>query len=185
MVFLRNEATGFLKPLQGSEGFVEAAFGGGHGALDESQQAVVAPVVQIFGLKGAGFEFAEAAHAPEVLSELVDQDFFGGVGGLVLVAKGGAEVIELGGIFVRQDELLGVETVLEGVLRGTQLSDGALGSGTVLGVSAIDFGTRVNGVTGKVYWLGGLGGGLIGRHVEEEPARKIAGAERRSALPRH
>jgi len=74
-----------------------------------------------------------------VLSELVDQDFFYGVGGLVFIAEGGAEMIELGGIFAGQDELLGVQTVLEGVLRGTQFSDDTLGSCTVLGVGAICF----------------------------------------------
>jgi hypothetical protein len=59
--------------------------------------------------------------------------------GLVLPAKSGAQVIELGGVFVGQDELLGVETVLEGVLRRTELPDGAFGPGTVLGVGAICF----------------------------------------------
>ncbi len=105
---------------------MEPALGGGHRALDESQQAVVAPGVQIFGFPGASFEFAEAAHAPEVLGELVDQDFFDGVSGLVLVAESGAEMIELGGVFAGQDELLGVEAVLEGVLRRTAFSDDTL-----------------------------------------------------------
>ena len=121
---------------------MKSPFGGGHGALDESEEAVIAPRVEILGLQGSGFEFAEAAHAPEVLGELVDQNFFDGVGGLMLIAESGAEMIELGGIFAGQDELLRVEAVLERVLRRTQLSDGALGSGTVLGVSAIDFRTR-------------------------------------------
>ena len=57
----------------------------------------------------------------------------------MLMAERGAEVIELGRVFAGQDELLGVKTVLKGVLGRTQFSEGALGSGTVLGISAIDF----------------------------------------------
>ena len=73
------------------------------------------------------------------MGEFIDQDFFNGSGGLMLVTQGGAKVIEFGRIFVGEDELFGVETVLERVLRGTQFSDGALGPGTMLGVSAINF----------------------------------------------
>ena len=102
---------------------MEAALGGGHGALDESEQAVVAPTIQIFGLQGAGFEFAEAAHAPEVLGEFIDQDLFDGVGGLMLVTQGGAKVIELRWIFVRENQTLRIEAVLEGILRGTGFPD--------------------------------------------------------------
>jgi hypothetical protein len=84
---------------------VETALGGGHRAIDESQQSVLHPTVEVFGCPGAGFEFAEAAQAPEVLRKFIDQDVFGGVGGLMLVTQGGAKVIELRWIFTLNDQL--------------------------------------------------------------------------------
>ncbi len=101
--FLRNEATRFLSlPRLAACG--QLRFGGGqmdssklrsaeaHRAIDESQHSVFHPVVEVFGCPGAGFQFAEAAHAPEMLGEFIDQDLFGGIGGLVLVSQGGAKV---------------------------------------------------------------------------------------------
>ncbi len=90
-------------------------------------------------MKGAGFEFAKAAHAPEVLGQFIDEDFFSGVGGLVFVAKSSAEVIELGGILIREDELFGIEAVAEGVLGRADFAMDGSGSGGMLGVGAIAF----------------------------------------------
>ncbi len=45
------------------------------------------------------FHFAEAADAPEALGELIDQDLFGGIGGLVFAAETGAKLVELGRVF--------------------------------------------------------------------------------------
>lgn len=74
-----------------------------------------------------------------MLSEFVDQDFFGGVGWLVLVAKGSAEMVELGGIFVGDDKLLRVQTVPEGVLRGAQFAFGGARTGGMLSIFGDSF----------------------------------------------
>lgn len=135
----RNEATLFLQFGESGECAVKTAFSRSHGALDESHEAGIDPIAEIARFPGARFEFAETAQTPEVLSEFVDQDFFGGVGGLVLVAKGSAEMIELGGIFAGYNELLRVQAVPEGVLRGAQFSFRRARTGGMLSVLTIRF----------------------------------------------
>lgn len=142
----RNEATSFLKQAQGLQGFVEASFGRGRRAGDESEQTVGDPGIEIFRLEGAGFRFAKAAHAPEVLGQFIDEDLFGGAGGLVFTAKSRAEVVELGRILIREDELFGVQAVTEGVLGRADFAVDGFGSGGMLGIGAI--------ACGVVIWLG-------------------------------
>lgn len=97
------------------------------------------PTVKIFGLQAASLEFAHAAEAPEVLGDFVDQDFFGLVGGPVFGAEGGAKFVQFGRIFAGQDEFLGIEPVLEGVVFRVFLAFDGLGTGGVLRIGAIDF----------------------------------------------
>ena len=129
-VCLRNEATLALEIGEGLEGFVEAAFGGGHGALNNRQDGEAG--FEVVGRHGAGFELAHAAQTPVVFGQFVYQNVFGGGGGLVFAAEVRAEGVEFGGIFAGQDELLGVETVLEGVLAGGGFALGGAGTGGVL-----------------------------------------------------
>ena len=125
---------------EGIEGAEETAFSGSDGAGDERKQAGFDAVVDSVGRPGECLHCAEAAKTPEVLGEFVDEDFFGGVGRLVLAAERCAEFIELGGIFTGLDDLLRVEAMLEGVLRGVRFAFGGARTGGVLGVAAVDFG---------------------------------------------
>jgi hypothetical protein len=97
--------------------------------LDKGEELVVEGVGEILGLPKSGFERAEAAQTPEVLSEFINQDFFGGIGGLVLSAKFGAQFIEFNGALVGQHEGFGIDTVLKGVLRAALFAFGAAGTG--------------------------------------------------------
>jgi len=126
---LRNEATILLQTAQGDEGSVKSALGGGQGALDDGEQAEFDRGSEASGLHGGGFALAHAAEAPKVFSEFVDQDVFGGVDWGVLGAEGGAEAVELGGVFVGKNQLLGIEAVLEGVAAGTSLPFGRCRAG--------------------------------------------------------
>ena len=81
---------------------MKAALGRGHGALDKREQ--VEPVLKVFLRHGVRFIATHAAETPEVLGEFVDQNFFGGVGGLVLGAQVGFEGIEVGWVFGRQHQ---------------------------------------------------------------------------------
>ena len=125
-----------------------SAFGGGHGALDEGKEAARERVVEVLRGPGAGFEFAEAADAPEILGELIDQDLFGSVGRVVLAAERGAQVIKLGGIFAGKNELLRIEAVLEGILGGAQFAGDGFWSSGVLGIGAIGSGAVGGGAVG-------------------------------------
>ncbi len=88
-------------------------------------------------MEGARFELAHAAKTPEILGELVDQDFFSHVSGMMLGAEGSAEIVELGGIFARQHQLLRVEAVFKGILTGFGLALGTAGSGRVQGIGVV------------------------------------------------
>lgn len=135
---LRNEATGLLEFGESSECAEEAAFGGGDIAGEQLEYA--GGEQGAFGLPGAGFQFAEAAHAPEVLGKFVDEDFFGGVDGLMLAAERGAEAIKFGSALFGEDELFGVEAVLEGVLGRALFTGFGAWAGGVLGVAAVGLG---------------------------------------------
>jgi hypothetical protein len=75
--------------------------------------------------------------APEIFGQLVDENVFGGVGGLMLGAERGAELVELGGIFAREYEGLGIETMLKGVAAGTSLGLGGLRAGRELRIGLV------------------------------------------------
>lgn len=125
---------------------MKGALGRGHGALDELDHGKhIVQVTDVLRLKSSGFELPHAAETPKVLRYFVDQDFFGGVGGLMLGAERSAELFELGGIFGSEDELLGIEAVLEGVLARSGFALGSPGPGGVLGVSTIDPGADTFG----------------------------------------
>ncbi len=146
--FLGNEATLLLQFGERGEGFVEAALGGIGSALDQGHEAVIDPLADVGGSPGDGFEVAEAAHAPEALGEFVDQDFLGGVGGLVFRTKSSAERIEFGGIFAWGDEVFRIETVFEGVLRGAGSAGDTFRTRGEGGVGAIDIGAGERGGLG-------------------------------------
>ena len=138
---LRNEATVLLKLAQGGQGFVEAALGGGHSALNDGKSGEA--LMQFFDRAGphrAGLEHPHAAETPVMFGELVDQDVFGGTGGLVFAAEVVAEGIEFGGVFTGQNELFGVEPVLEGIAAGSRFAFGGPGTGRELGILPVDFG---------------------------------------------
>lgn len=140
LLFLRNEATGFLQFGESVKGAEEAAFGGVDGAGEESEQTAIDRSANRIGLPGGGFHFAKTAETPEVVGELVDEDLFGGRGGLVLAAERGAEFVEFSGVFTGPDELLRVEAVFEGVLGGAGFPFGGARAGGALGIAAVDGG---------------------------------------------
>ncbi len=145
---LRNELPGFgggdgsgdelailLKLAEGLEGFMEAALRARGSAGGERDQILVYRAGEIIGLPESGFEGTETAQPSEVLSELINEDFLGGVGGLVLGAELEPQLIEFGGRFVGEDKGFGIEAVLERVLGAALLAfRGARTGGWVGGV---------------------------------------------------
>ena len=108
--------------------------------MDESEQSGIDRIAEIAGGPGARFESAETPQTPEMLREFVDEDFFGCVRRLMLVAKSSAEVVKFSGIFAGNHQLLRVKAVAERILRGAQFAFGGAGSGGVLSISSIGFG---------------------------------------------
>ncbi len=158
---MRNEPTVLLELAESGERFVEAALGGGHEALNNRQHFGEGDDAGrgSFNIHEPGFAFAPAADAPEVFGHFVNQDFFGGVGGLVVGAEIGFEAVEFGGIFAGVDEGFRVETVLEGVAAAGGFPRRSDRARTVMGIGAVGFGSR----GGLGNWRGLVLAGLFER----------------------
>ncbi len=158
---MRNEATILLQLAESGERFVEATLGGGHQPLHDRQHLGEGDHAGRGSFNGhePRFAFAPAADAPELFGHFVDQDFFGGVGGLMIGAEIGFERVEFGGIFAGVDEGFRVETVLEGVAAAGGFPRRSDRTRTVLGIGAIGFGSR----GGLGNWCGLILAGLFER----------------------
>jgi len=101
------------------EGFNGAGAGGvvGEGACKgiKGRGVFVAGELRHADGEQAGFEGAHAAEAPGGHGHLLDEQGFGGAGGLMFVEKGVAELPEFFGIFVGEDRGLGGESMAKGV----------------------------------------------------------------------
>jgi len=85
----------------------------------------------------SGFEGAKAAEAPGGHRHLLDQQGFGGAGGLVLVEERIAELAKFLGIFCGQDGGFGREAVAERVLRDGGAAFLGARAGGLLRIAAI------------------------------------------------
>ena len=84
-----------------------------------------------------GFDAAQAAKAPFVVDERVDEEALVGVGGVVVFVVFGGEIGEIFGFFVEHDLGCGEDAVLEGVEAGCGFSLGGARSGRFLRIHAI------------------------------------------------
>lgn len=128
------------------EAFVERAVVGGLIAQEEAE---------LFGRVGADgrvLQYQGALREPIVLGQTGYQDFFGGGGGLVLVAQGGEDGVELGlrFDFVEDPEFTG-EAVAQVVQRGYGLAGGGARAGGAGGGRHVCLGRR--GLAGGFYLL--------------------------------
>ncbi len=126
--FLRNEVFGsqatlrnelpeavFLYTKQHVEGAMESALVGGVIAQEDGELLGIDAVGgEAVGLHGHG-----TLHEPVGLRELANEHFFGWIGGLVLVQKRVQKRFIFGGIFARNDELTGGESMLERIAGGS------------------------------------------------------------------
>ncbi len=129
----RDELAIFLQLTQGLQGLVKSSFGARGGAYGERDQTLVAGANEVFGVPKDRFHGAETTQTPEVLREFIDENLFGGVGGLVLGAELGSELIEFGSGFIRENERFGIEAVLERVLGTAPLAFRGAGAGGLVG----------------------------------------------------
>ena len=123
------------------EAFDSAGAGGvigeGAGAGIEGRQAFVARELRDTETEQSGFERAQAAEAPRGHGHLLDEQGFGGPGGLVFREKGVEQLLELFGILIREDSGLGGEPVAQGVEADGGASFRGTRAGAELGVAAI------------------------------------------------
>jgi len=84
-----------------------------------------------------GFEGAHAAQAPCGHRHLLDEQGFGGAGGLVFGEKGVEQFLEFVGIFVGENSGLGGEAVAESVEANGSATFRSARAGTELGVATI------------------------------------------------
>jgi hypothetical protein len=121
-----TEALEFVEgPVEGAldagfvarKGFNRAGAGGvvGEGAGPGVEGVVVVGELRHADGEQAGFEGAEAAEAPGGHGHLLDEQGFGGAGGVVFVEESVAKFLEFLRIFVGQDGGLGGESVTESV----------------------------------------------------------------------
>jgi len=111
--------------------------------------------------KELGFDAGDAVEAPLSGDHFMDEVEFDGADGAELLEVGGEEGVEVGGVFGGEDEGLGTQSVLEGILGGA----GAAGFGFgAAGFCAVD--------------AGGLGFGWHeGRIRDGRGARRMAGGQ--------
>ena len=88
-------------------------------------------------IEQTGFKRPHAAQTPGGHGHLLDEQGFGGTGGLVFGEKGIEQFPEFVGIFVGKDGGLGGESVAEGVERDGGATFGSARAGGVLGVATI------------------------------------------------
>ncbi len=86
-----------------------------------------------------GFDFTPTADVPIVLGDFLDQDFLGGGDGLMLGAQISSEFFVTGRIFTGDDDFVGIDSVFEGVFRGSGFTFRGSRAGRLLGIFAIDF----------------------------------------------
>jgi len=107
----------------------------------------ISEVIFLFGAVGAvvlieehlGFGVVEAAQAPLAVDEVVDKGAgFGGSGAVVLVILGD-EQLEVGEVFVGEDQGAGVDAGFEGILGGDGFACDRGRAGGLLGVAAVGF----------------------------------------------
>ena len=91
-------------------------------------------------IEEASFEERDAAQAPCGVGELLDEEGFSCVGGLIFFLKLPAVLFVGGGIFGAQNGGAGAEAVTERVARGSLLAGFGDGAGGMLRVLAIDGG---------------------------------------------
>ena len=92
--------------------------------------------------EGQVLEANSALAKPVMLGHALDEDFFGGSGGLVFAAERVEELIEGVLVFGGEHREDGAETVFEGVATGDGFASFGGRSGGAKGVLAVDFGAR-------------------------------------------
>jgi hypothetical protein len=130
--------------------FVESACEGagerGEVAVEFGEEVAFAGLEQ--GDAGAGFVVAGvvvefgfgkvcASESPGKVGELVEEEEFGGVGGLVFVVEGAVECEVVEFAFGGEDGELGGEAVFEAVERGDGFAEFGAGAGAFGGVGAV------------------------------------------------
>ena len=92
---------------------MHSAFGGAGGTEDEAHHFV--PGFDGELLEEVRFHAASALEAPVVVGDLLNEDLFGRVGGLVFFEEALAESDEFLGFFTECDDFFGEEAVFEGI----------------------------------------------------------------------
>jgi hypothetical protein len=144
-----------LEAFEVERGLVMGAFDAGDKALqarkglgttDKSLAAFGSPVMFCggavrFDIAGPdiGFGLAETAEPPRVFNEVIDEFALAGVEWLPGFRKLCGESFELGGIFARDDEGLGVDAGFQSVEADGSFGCESRGSGGTLGILSIGF----------------------------------------------
>jgi len=84
-----------------------------------------------------GFQTPDAANIPGRVDELAEEVLLEGASGLEVVLEGGLEELEFLALVGADDQVPGVQAMLEGVLGGAGFPFGGAGSGGKLGVVGV------------------------------------------------
>lgn len=122
-----------LKPHQRGQSFVEGALVGGLVAKKEGESFFV----HFCCREALVLEAKGALGEPEGLGHLMNEHFFGRIGGLVVGEKGFEKRFEMGGVFAGYQERAGSESVFERIARRSQFALGRARAGGVEGVRAV------------------------------------------------
>jgi hypothetical protein len=120
--------------LESGEGVGVAREGLSHGELFR-----VAVFILVLVSPHLGLGFVEAAEGPLTANEVVDETAGIGGGGAVLLVVVFDELLEVGDVFVGEDEGFSVNAGLEGVHGGGGLACDRRGAGGFLGVTTVRF----------------------------------------------
>ena len=112
-------------------------------------------------IEQAGFDAAHAGEAPGGHDHLVDEQIFGGPGGMVFGLEGFEHFVEVFPILVGEDGSLRGEAVAQGVRADGGAPFGSLRAGTLLGVAAVGNDLSLGG-HGLIYGSGGGSGSGFG-----------------------